>query len=50
MTLRFLQDFPGGPVVKNMLFNAGDTSLSPGRGTFYFELRADADAGEFYQK
>lgn len=23
----------GGPVVKNMLCNAGDTSLSPGRGT-----------------
>ena len=27
------QDFPGGPVVKNPLSNAGDTGSSPGRGT-----------------
>ena len=27
------RDFPGGPVVKNPPCNAGDTGLSPGRGT-----------------
>ena len=26
-------DFPGGPVVKNSLCNAGDLSSIPGRGT-----------------
>ena len=28
-----LGGFPGGPVVKNPPCNAGDTGLSPGRGT-----------------
>ena len=27
------RDFPGGPVVKNLPSNAGDTSLIPGQGT-----------------
>ena len=27
------QDFPGGPVVKNLPFNARDAGLIPGRGT-----------------
>ena len=27
------QDFPGGPVVKNLFSNAGDTGLIPGQGT-----------------
>ena len=27
------RDFPGGPVVKNMRFNAGDVGLIPGQGT-----------------
>ena len=27
------RDFPGGPVVKNLPSNAGDTGLIPGRGT-----------------
>ena len=26
-------DFPGGPVVKNLLANAGDAHLIPGWGT-----------------
>lgn len=29
----FLKDFPSGPVVMNMPYNAGDTSLIPGKGT-----------------
>ena len=28
----FLQDFPGGPAVKNRPTNAGDTGSIPGRG------------------
>ena len=28
-----LRDFPGGPVVKNLPSDAGDTGLIPGRGT-----------------
>ena len=28
-----LQDFPGGPVVKNLPSNAGSTDLIPGQGT-----------------
>ena len=28
-----LQDFPGGPVVKNLPSNAEDTSSIPGQGT-----------------
>ena len=28
-----LRDFPGGPVVKNLPCNAGDTGWIPGRGT-----------------
>ena len=35
MTLRFLQDFPGGPVVKGLPANAGDMGLIPGRGRFH---------------
>ena len=27
------QEFPGGPVVKNLPCNPGDTGLVPGRGT-----------------
>ena len=27
------RNFPGGPVVKNLPCNAGDTGLIPGRGT-----------------
>ena len=27
------RDFPGGPVVKNPPFNAGDVGLIPGQGT-----------------
>ena len=30
---RMGRDFPGGPVVKNLLSNAGDTDLIPGQGT-----------------
>ena len=26
-------EFPSGPVVKNLPFNAGDTGLIPGQGT-----------------
>ena len=26
-------DFPGGPVVKNLRYNAGDEGSTPGRGT-----------------
>ena len=26
-------DFPGGPVIKNLPFNAGDTGAIPGWGT-----------------
>ena len=29
------EDCPGGPVVKNMLANAGDTSLIPSLGRSY---------------
>ena len=29
------EDFPGGPVVKNPLANAGDTGSIPGPGRFY---------------
>ena len=35
MTLRFLQDFPGGPVVKNLPAKAGDMGSTPGRGRFH---------------
>ena len=28
-----LWDFPGGPVVKNPPYNAGDVGLIPGQGT-----------------
>ena len=28
-------DFPGGPVVKNLPCNAGDTGLIPGAGRFH---------------
>ena len=28
------QDFPGGPVVKNLPANAGDMGLIPGKGRF----------------
>ena len=27
------RDFPGGPVVKNLPYNAGDTGSIPGQGT-----------------
>ena len=30
---RFARDFPGGPVVKNPLSNAGDLGSIPGQGT-----------------
>ena len=35
ITLKILQvrDFPGGPVVKNLPCNAGDTGSVPGQGT-----------------
>ena len=33
MSWNFLQDFPGGPVVKNPPSNAGDVSSIPGQGT-----------------
>ena len=29
------QDFPGGPLVKNLPENAGDMGLIPGPGRFY---------------
>ena len=29
------QDFPGGPVVKNLPANAGDMGLMPGMGRFH---------------
>ena len=29
------EDFPGGPVVKNLPANSGDTGLSPGPGRFH---------------
>ena len=28
-----VRDFPGGPVVKNPPYNAGDVGLIPGQGT-----------------
>ena len=31
-TLRIIQGFPGGAVVKNLPANAGDTGSSPGPG------------------
>ena len=31
--LQKIRDFPGGPVVKNLPSNAGDTSSIPGRGS-----------------
>ena len=30
---RLLRDFPGGPMVKNPPFNAGDVGSIPGQGT-----------------
>ena len=30
-------DFPGGPVIKNPLFNAGEKGLIPGQGTKFPE-------------
>ena len=30
--IRSFRDFPGGPVVKNLPFNAGDMGLIPGQG------------------
>ena len=33
--LRQFQDFPGGPVVKNMPANAGDTGSIPGLRGFH---------------
>ena len=27
------RDFPGGPVVKNLTYNAGDSGSIPGQGT-----------------
>ena len=33
MTSVFIKDFPGGPVVKNPLCNAGDMGSTPGQGT-----------------
>ena len=30
-----LQGYPGGPVVKNLPGNAGDTGLMPGLGRFH---------------
>ena len=30
-----VSDFPGGPGVKNLPANAGDTSLTPGPGRFH---------------
>ena len=35
-----IKDFCGGPVVKNLSANAGDTSLIPGPGRFH-RLRAN---------
>ena len=31
-------DFRGGPVVKNLLANAGDTGLIPDSGRFHMQL------------
>ena len=33
MTFNVAQDFPGGPVVKNPPYNAGDAGSIPGRRT-----------------
>ena len=32
-TMNYYQDFPGGPVVKNLPYNAGDAGSIPGQGT-----------------
>ena len=32
---RYMQDFPGGTVVKNPPANAGDTGSSPGPGRYH---------------
>ena len=36
------RDFPGGPVVKNLPSNAGDTGLIPGQGTKIHKLHSAA--------
>ena len=33
MYIKWLRDFPGGPVVKNLPCSAGDTGSIPGQGT-----------------
>ena len=33
ISVRTKKDFPGGPVVKDLLCEAGDTGSIPGRGT-----------------
>ena len=35
INLKLCQDFPGGPVVKNPLANAGDMGLIPDPGRFH---------------
>ena len=30
---KYVRDFPGGPVVKNPLYNAGNAGSIPGQGT-----------------
>ena len=35
MFLKENEDFPGGPVVKNPLANAGNMALIPGLGRFH---------------
>ena len=44
MTLRFLQDFPGGPGVKNLPAKAGDMGSIPGRGRFHMPQGSKAPA------
>ena len=34
-THTYTKDFPGGPVVKNLLANAGDTGSIPGLGRLH---------------
>ena len=33
LNIEYIQDFPGGPVVKNPPSKAGDVGLIPGQGT-----------------
>ena len=47
---RYMQDFPGGLLVKNPLCNAGDMGLIPGRGTKIPHATAETRRGQILKK